>query len=384
MSTESYKHNILRNYTSDSAVIDELITYTHNKFTEHRKDDSIAVINRHLSSFSDNLLDASEFSSVFEALKTNWVKFHFPIQKGISTHAEYKQVTLKGVTVEELTIASGLQLKAPEKLELSTYNSIAGSIALLIVPCDEDFKTIIRALCHQNEPAEIPDSMGAAMIKGIINWNRILSLKEDWRKTNTTGSWGEYFKNHILPYPDLYKDKVIVLSTKPYSNVKAEEFNLNEKDWIKHSINIRLFHECFHLFSLKQYGAMANNMHDELIADYYGIRSSIGSFNKEWLLKFIGLENYPSYRTGARLENYLGNPALSEEAFKILQTILKKAIDNLYVFDQTLGTTLSDTEMILILKTLCSIDLLTLSSTNGAELLASKYEKLLHTTYHRI
>ena len=198
MFTESYKHTILRNYTSDSAVIDELIAYTQNKFTEHQKDNRTTIENQPLSSLSDNSLGISKYSSAFEALKTNWVKFHFPIQKGISTHPEYKQATLKGVSVEELTIASGLQLNAPEKLELSTYNSIAGNISLLIVPCDEDFKTIIRALCHQNEPAEIPDSMGAAMIKGVINWNRILSLKEDWRKTNTTGSWGEYFKNHIL------------------------------------------------------------------------------------------------------------------------------------------------------------------------------------------
>jgi hypothetical protein len=36
-----------------------------------------------------------------------------------------------------------------------------------------DFVTMIRAFAAKNEPYPIPDSMGAAMIQGIYNWERI-------------------------------------------------------------------------------------------------------------------------------------------------------------------------------------------------------------------
>ncbi|RZS99444.1 DUF7005 family protein [Aquimarina brevivitae] len=376
-------YDVLKTYTNDNNIIDELVRYTHNKFIQ---DDRNYGSNncKELLSESNIGLDIKKTTSVFKHLKSNWVKFHFPIQKNISKHPEYKDATLKGIPVESLSIATGLQLNAPEQLKLSTYQSIGGKVSIVTVPDSEDFKTVIRALCHKNEPVKIPDSMGAAMIKGIINWKRIVELKREWETTNLTGSWGHYFKKHIVPKTDLYKDKVIVLSTKPYSNCKAEAFNLKEKEWITHSINIRLYHECFHLFTLKEYGTMANNMHDELIADYYGIRRSIGSFKKQWLLQFIGLEEYPNYRKGARLENYLGIPPLSDKAFEILQTLLKNAIDNLSAFDQTLGTDLSDKEMIRVLKTLCSTDLIALSSNRGPKLLQSTYEKLHHLTYNQV
>ncbi len=79
---------------------------------------------------------------------------------------------------------------------------------------------------------------------------------------------------------------------------------------------------------------MRNNMIDELIADYRGIVAALGYYRSDWFLHFIGLESFPAYRKGGRLENYRGEPVLSDSAFKILQILVKKAAENLDRFDK--------------------------------------------------
>lgn len=45
-------------------------------------------------------------------------------------------------------------------------------------------------------------------------------------------------------------------------------------------------------------------MLDELIADYAGIVAAWGRYRADWFLRFVGLEDYPRYREGGRLQNY--------------------------------------------------------------------------------
>jgi len=67
---------------------------------------------------------------------------------------------------------------------------------------------------------------------------------------------------------------------------------------------------------------MRNNLLDEVIADYFGITAACGRFRADWLLRFFGLESYPRYRAGGRLEHYRGDPPLSDAAFLVLQRLL--------------------------------------------------------------
>jgi hypothetical protein len=48
----------------------------------------------------------------------------------------------------------------------------------------------------------------------------------------------------------------------------------------------------------------------------------------------LGLESFPHYREGGRLQNYRGQPPLSDGAFKILQRLVKAAAKNLETFDR--------------------------------------------------
>ena len=87
---------------------------------------------------------------------------------------------------------------------------------------------------------------------------------------------------------------------------------------------------------------MRNNLIDELIADYMGIVTAKGSFRADWFLRFVGLESFPDYRDGGRLQNYRGDPPLSDGAFKILQALVKSAAENLERFDTERSEELHD------------------------------------------
>jgi hypothetical protein len=166
------------------------------------------------------------------------------------------------------------------------------------------------------------------------------------------------------------------LSRIPYSNVAASTLNLESADWLDKSLTIRLEHECAHYFTLRHFGKMRNNMHDEIIADYMGINSVLPRFNTKWFLQFIGLEHYPKVREDGRIRNYLGKPPLSEGAFKILQSIIKKAAHNLEKFDMEIGPVQRDFERRFRLITLCQTSLLTLSSEEGVKLICQSYNNL--------
>lgn len=43
----------------------------------------------------------------------------------------------------------------------------------------------------------------------------------------------------------------------------------------------------------------------------------------------MGLEAFPAYREGGRLQNYRGDPPLSDGAFRALQRLVKDAAENL-------------------------------------------------------
>jgi hypothetical protein len=51
-------------------------------------------------------------------------------------------------------------------------------------------------------------------------------------------------------------------------------------------------------FTRRVFGSMRNNMLDELIADYIGIIEAMGTYQADWFLRFVGLEDFPMVRGG--------------------------------------------------------------------------------------
>lgn len=303
------------------------------------------------------------------ALKTCLVQLHFPIGQGMSRTAAYQSVTQKGVPPETLAEASGLLLRDPAGLQLCLYPSLAGTIPLIIAPQRDDFVSLVRALVKRNEPEEIPDSMGACIVAGYNNWGRIRELRCRWEAEQATlpseAEWTLEFMWHIVPHPQLYQDTFIILSDGPYSNTAGEDLGVTAAAWRDISFSIRREHECTHYFTRRLFASMRNNLLDELIADYRGIVMAHGRYQAHWFLRFMGLESYPHYRPGGRLENYRGQPPLSEEAFVILQALVKAAAENLERFDHQYAHTLESVTAQAHLLT--ALTLLTLEELSSPE-----------------
>ncbi len=379
MNCPDSKYDLLRKYTNNASVIEELYTYTENKFANKKEqpdkgslslgdDESVPI-------WEDYWLQSKRIG-VFETLKRNLVQLQFPVRKNISQSTAYRDATLKGVLTDSMTAATGLQLKDTSSLKFFIYESFAGKIPVVVATNHEDFVSLIQALTCRNEPVQIPDSMGAAMIKGLNNWDRIRRLKAEWIKNNSSESWRQEFQKNILPNRNFYQDKLIVLSKKPYSGVAAKHFGISEEEWLEHSLKIRLEHECAHLYTLSTFGSMANNMHDELLADYMGITKVTGTFKSDWFLRCLGLKNYPQYREGGRFQNYLNNPPLSNEAVIVLRTIVRNAAINLESFDHHLGLPFDETDRIHRLQVICKVGLLQLSLGDGTKQLLKCYHEV--------
>ncbi len=272
---------------------------------------------------------AAEASAIgaFEALRRRFPQLCFPIQEGISQTPAYRAATLRGEPVDDLSEATGLTLRRPEGLQLQIHRSLGGPVPVLIPAGREDFVTLVRALSMRNEPRPVPDSQGAATVKGFNNWDRIWEYRARWQQENGSGSaadWDAEFQR-LIPRRELYQDHFIILSDGPYSNVSAAKVDVDAAEWQRTSVAIRTEHECTHTLTLRLFGSSHNNALDETLCDYMGIVAAAGRFRADWFNLFMGLESFPEYRQGGRLQNYLGDPSLSPGAFTVLQRLVYDA-----------------------------------------------------------
>lgn len=357
-------------------VPDVLKDYFQNRFcTQETHKQPVFVDEPYVASWAEYITNHSE-GQAFHLLRKCFPQLNFPIREGINKTQDYIDAVLKGKP--QATGGTPL-LDRPESLKIKLHKSIAGSVPVLVVTDEKDFVRLVQCFLHKNNPAPVPQSMGAMLANGVNNWERIHALKAKWLVDNPAETWNQEFSTNILPNPGLYKDKLIILSTKPYSHVPADRLGLTKAEWAIYSLSIRLEHECTHLYTLHRYGCATNNLHDELIADYIGISKTIGTYNKEWMLAFMGLEDYPAYRKGARLENYLGSADLTADQFSRLTTLIKSAIESIARFDATLGAMHSRRDQVCRMDALCTTNLLDMASVNGSYRLLKQYEERMRS-----
>lgn len=324
--------NVLRNFGAGPHEIEELLAYNENHFdSENLRAYQFPLNDEPFVEAWERYAEEARKDGALTCLKRHLVQLRFPIREGISETDAYRNATLRG-ELPEVGNASdkGVSLQAPDALRVKVHPTPAGRIPLLITESRADFSTLVQALTRRNEPAQIPESMGATMVAGYNNWGRIRAYRRDWeRRTQnpTEQKWKREFKR-LIPKKSLYQDRFIILSDGPYSSVPAHKLGLSECEWRRYSLSIRREHECAHYFTRRVLSSMRSNILDEFIADYMGITAAAGQFRADWLLHFLGLEAYPEYRTGARLENYRGDPPLTEPAFRVLQELVVEAADN--------------------------------------------------------
>ena len=313
----------------------------------------------------------------FDVLREHMPQLHFPVRAGISESPGYLAATRRGVPPEETAEAAGLELARPEAVELALYPSPAGRIPLIIVRGRAEFVALVQALTHRNEPKPVPDSQGAIMIAGYNNWSRVHALRRRWEESDPAAREGATWKEAfalLQPRRELYQDRFILLSDGPYSAVPAADLGLDEREWRELSLVLRRDHECAHYLTRRIFGSMRNNLHDELLADYAGITAAAGRYRAAWFLRFLGLEGFPAYRAGGRLDLYRGDPPLSDEAFRQLHAMVRDVAATVERFDA--GRPDHPRERALALLALAVLGLEELAGPAGEERLRQTAEEL--------
>jgi hypothetical protein len=317
------RQQVLVNHGATATEVIELLAYNQNIFVQGQ--DGAAEPEPHVVAWQEYLADAVNVGA-WESLRRRLVQLQFPVKLGMSETAEYRSSTRRGLPVPAEIV--GLELRSPQLLELFIHESWAGPIPVIFAGDRSDFELLVQALLRRNEPVPIPAAMGACMVAGFNNWDRIRSYRNQWESEHRSEGWDQEWQR-LIPQKALYQDRLMILSDSPYSNVAGSELGVAEDVWRRQSRQIRLEHESIHYWTKRRLGAMQNKVLDELMADYWGLVAATGKYRADWFLHFLGLEAWPIYRSSGRLRNYRGNPELSVGAWQVLQSLVVMAAQNL-------------------------------------------------------
>jgi len=391
LETQLFRLEILKSFGATDSNLQELLDYSQSAFQHESLPEAIQankVSEPHLETWQQ-YCNLAEIEGAFSVLARKLVQLQFPIKAGMSEVKDYQAATKRGVTTEGMPEATGLTLRQPDQVELFLHETLVGSIPVILVSDRQDFVTMIQALTKKNEPSSVPESMGACIVGGYNNWDRISEYRSKWSDQQSAppseSDWQTEFKK-IIPQKSLYQDRFIILSKSFYSNVSPSKLGLEEIEWLNLSHLIRLEHECTHYCTRRLLNSMRNNLVDELIADYRGIVAATGTFHSQWFLTFMGLENFPLYREGGRLENYRGSPPLSDSAYQIVQKLIKTAAENLEKFVQQTSDKLNyedikrlqqNDQQLLLLIALTYLTLEELASPDSIQLLHQSIQKFV-------
>ena len=233
---------------------------------------------------------------ILEKLSRRYPQLLLPISDETRHGEVYKNAVLRGI---ELTGTPDFSLSDEDTFEV--VNTPAGTVEVLTLADRADFEHCIRALAHRCENAELPKTMGASTISGLINWEKIRNRQKEYFASGGE-DWDSEFAAFTADRRN-FRDTVIVLSQGCYSALSAEEAGYESDLWLSHSHEIRKYHELAHFVSRKLFPDNKDAVRDEVLADMNGIIGALGHFDAELEEKFLGIHN-GKYSNG-RLENYV-------------------------------------------------------------------------------
>jgi hypothetical protein len=367
-----FRRRVLADAGAGADVVEEVLAYDHNPFDVGRLDtiDLPLADEPHLDAWREYAADAARMG-VLPALADRIVQLRFPVEPGISQAEAYRAATRRGVRPPG---SARLVLEHPESLSLVLHPTMAGHVPILRTGSRRDFVTLVHACSCRNEPDPVPDSMGACIVVGLNNWDRVARhrrrLEEARGAPMTEAEWSAAFKE-LVPRKEQYQDRFIILSSAAYSGVPASEVGLGEDEWLARSIAIRLEHECTHYFTLRAFGVMRSNLLDEFVADFAGLAYAFGRYDARLFLRFLGLEAYPSCREGGRIGLYLGTPPLSPAAAGVVRLLVVRAAQQVeaYTAGRDLGVA---AERMAMVAALAGLTLEELASREAGARLAAR------------
>lgn len=315
----------------EGVVQRELAAYLENAYEELLKDERLPLKGEPQVEFWQRYVVESRRDGVVAALSRRFPQLVFPLVEGISKEASYRAATRRGEFDPSLPVDGGVGLERPKELDLFLDDGPAGPVPVLVARHRPDFVRLVQALTCRNEPEPVPDSMGACLVKGLADWERVRAYRAGWEaslgRASTAAEWATEMTAGMAPQKELWQDRLILLSNGPYSAVPAEAVGLSDAEWRERSVAIRLAHESFHYLTLRLSGAMRSHFLDELLADYAGLVAAYGRYDRTLALRLLGLERLPAIRSDGRLVNYRGT--LSDAALARLAELISAAATEL-------------------------------------------------------
>ena len=361
------RRHVLRAHGGDESTFDELLSYTAKPYGDTVCPSFPLPDEPHLEVWTAYAEEAAEHGAL-PALQRHFAQVRFPVRKGISQEPAYLDATRKGLRNASDEFAPGLVLAEPDGLDLQTHATIAGRVPILVAADRRDFISLVQAFSERNEPADVPAAMGACIVNGLNNWDRVAAYRARWEREHpddaATG-WGEEFPR-FAARKELYQDRFIILSRGPYSAIDVNDTGMSEDDWLARSLVIRREHECTHYFTYRVFRSMRNNVFDELVADFVGLIRAFAGYRNDLARRFLGLEAFPAIRPGSRIEVYRGG--LSDRALGTIASLAVNATKHLQALSDQQGARLSD--LGLLARMTFALSLLTLEELASTDMAA--------------
>ena len=269
-------------------------------------------------------------TEVLRALAKKYYGLYLPVEKGMSQSPWYRQYVLAGKpeNTEELPGFTG-----SEQDEIFPFSTPAGEVEVIYLERREDFELFLQKLAYRCEPEPIRPDVGAMMISGVINWEKIESHKRKYLEKGNL-DWKEEFRR-FTSRPENFKDRVLILSGGPYSNYPAQKAGYTPEEWKQISIDIRMYHECTHYVCRNRWPEKKETVLDEVLADAVGLLGATGRYDRRLALEFLGVAEDGTY-TGGRLGAYVSEDELPQKAAYALE--ISKKIENICKSEEKAGS----------------------------------------------
>lgn len=244
----------------------------------------------------------------YALLLRSYPQLRLPLSAQTGSSAEYTDVVLRGNPPTGTPCVPFCREDSfwEEKTEV-------GAVRIWRLANRESFEHALQALAYRCDPREIPESVGAQYIGGLINWELIRRHKREY-----IASGGEDWKTEFRRFTqkrENYTDSLILLSSGFYSGISPEKVGMSPELWEKASAEIRRYHELTHFVYRKCCPGDVDVIRDEVLADCVGLCAALDRYDARLARIFLGIEN-GALLPNARLRHYVPEEMLPQAVEK--------------------------------------------------------------------